>query len=116
MTLATASAPNSRGNLVARVARAYLAPRGKGLAASILCAAAFATLSGLLLGNLQPAVNEIVVHPKAGAKNRIPLIIVALAIGRGLAQVLQATMVNRIGNGIVGDVQVDLFAKLVRAD
>jgi len=116
MTLATVSAPNSGGNLVARVARAYLAPRWKGLAASILCATAFATLSGLLLGILQPAVNDIVVHPKVGAMNRIPLIIVALAIGRGLAQVLQATMVNRIGNGIVGDVQVDLFAKLVRAD
>jgi hypothetical protein len=41
---------------------------------------------------------------------------------RGLAlagrsfQVLQATLINRIGNGVVGDVQVRLFGKLVRAD
>ena len=39
-----------------------------------------------------------------------------LAIGRGLAQVLQATLVNRIGHGMVGDVQTELFGKLVRAD
>ena len=29
---------------------------------------------------------------------------------------IQATLVNRIGNGVVGDVQVQLFGKLVRAD
>lgn len=47
---------------------------------------------------------------------RIPLAIVALAIGRGLAQAGQATLVNQVGNGIVGDVQLELFGKLVRAD
>ncbi len=65
---------------------------------------------------LQPAVNDLVVHPRAAALRTIPWIIVALALGRGLAQILQTTLVNRIGNGIVGDVQVELFGKMVRAD
>jgi subfamily B ATP-binding cassette protein MsbA len=30
--------------------------------------------------------------------------------------VLQATSINRIGNGVVGDMQVRLFGKLVRSD
>ena len=103
-------------NLIGRVARTYLAPRWKGLSVSILCAAIFAGFSGLLLSILQPAVNDLIVHPKAGALRTLPLIIIALAIGRGLAQAVQAILINRIGNGIVGDVQLQLFGKLVRAD
>ena len=37
-------------------------------------------------------------------------------VARGVAQITQASLVNRIGNGIVGDVQVQLFGKLIRAD
>ena len=99
-----------------RVARLYLAPRWKALAVSVLCAGVFAGLSGLLLNVLQPAVDQLTRHPAPHSLWRIPLIIVALAVGRGLAQVIQATLVNRIGNGIVGDVQLELFGKLVRAD
>ena len=114
----TGAALSTLGNrdIVARLAGRYLAPRWRGLAVSILCAAVFAGLSGLLLGILQPAVNDLIVHPKAGALRTIPLIIVALALGRGGAQVLQATLVNHIGNGVVGDIQLELFGKLVRAD
>ena len=98
------------------MARIYLAPRWKALTASLVCAGLFAALSGLLLNVLQPAVDQLTRHPTAGSLWRIPLIIVALALGRGLAQVAQATLVNRIGNGVVGDIQLELFGKLVRAD
>jgi subfamily B ATP-binding cassette protein MsbA len=99
-----------------RVARLYLAPRWKGLLLAVILAAVFAGLSGLLLNLLQPAVNRITHHADAAALFRLPLIIVALALGRGAAAAIQATLVNRIGNGIVGDVQLELFGKLVRAD
>ncbi|HEY5072088.1 MAG TPA: ABC transporter ATP-binding protein [Caulobacteraceae bacterium] len=102
--------------MVIRIAGTYLRPRWKALAVSIGCAVTFAALSGLLLKLLQPAVNDLVVHPKADALARIPILIVALALGRALAQALQAILVNRIGNGIVGDIQVELFGKLVQAD
>ncbi|MDB5480480.1 MAG: multidrug transporter permease [Caulobacteraceae bacterium] len=103
-------------DIASRVARIYLAPRWKALAASLVCAAAFAALSGLLLNVLQPAVDQLTRHPNAESLWRIPLFIVALALGRGLAQAVQATLVNRIGNGVVGDIQLELFGKLVRAD
>jgi subfamily B ATP-binding cassette protein MsbA len=98
------------------VARVYLVPRWKALTASLVCAGAFAALSGLLLNILQPAVDQLTRRPAGDALWRIPLVIVALALGRGLAQVVQATLVNRIGNGVVGDIQLELFGKLVRAD
>ena len=110
------TAPLSTPAIIARVARIYLAPRWKGLAVSIVCAVAFAGFQGLLLSMLQPAVNDLIVHPKPGALARLPLILIALAFGRGVAQAVQAILINRIGNGIVGDVQLELFGRLVRAD
>ena len=113
----TQASPNPKEiNVAARIAAHYLAPRWKAFGASVICAALFAGLSGALLGILQPAVNDLVVRPKPGALLTIPLIIVALALARGAAQAVQALLINRIGNGIVGDVQRELFGKLVRAD
>ncbi len=99
-----------------RLASRYLAPRWKALCVALASAAVFAALSGLLLGILQPAVNALVGRPKSSAFFTIPLMIVGLALGRGAAQVIQALLINRMGNGIVGDIQIELFGKLVRAD
>jgi ATP-binding cassette, subfamily B, bacterial MsbA len=99
-----------------RVARIYLAPRWKGLAAATLCAAVFAGLSYVLLNFLQPAVDAVTHRADLRTLTRLPLTIAALALARGAAGAAQAMIVNRIGNGIVGDVQLELFGKLVRAD
>jgi subfamily B ATP-binding cassette protein MsbA len=112
---AAAPALDRRG-VAWRVVRLYLAPRWKALCVSLVCAAAFAGLSGLLLGLLQPAVDQITRRGAGAGFWRVPALIVVLAVGRGAAQALQATLVNRIGNGIVGDIQLELFGKMVRAD
>jgi subfamily B ATP-binding cassette protein MsbA len=81
-------------HVAARLAGRYLAPRWPALGVSLLCAAIFAVLSGLLLAILQPAVNDLIVRPKPGVLATLPLIIVALAVGRGLAQVIQALLIT----------------------
>ena len=109
--------PASSGwTIAARVARTYLRPRWPAVSIAVLCAIAVAVFTGLLVKVLQPAVNGMVVHPTAAHLARIPLIIVALALARGAAQLGQAVLVNRIGNAIVAGIQLDLFRKLVRAD
>jgi len=102
--------------LIGRIATTYLKPRWKGLTVAMLAAIAVAVLSAKLIQILEPAINDLLVNHKPGTLVAIPLTIAALAIGRGIAQVAQASLVNRIGNGVVGDVQVQLFGKLVRAD
>ncbi|WP_293677283.1 ABC transporter ATP-binding protein [uncultured Phenylobacterium sp.] len=102
--------------LIARVARIYLAPRWMGWTTAMLAAAAVAYCSAMLVQIIEPAANDLLVFKKPGALLAIPITIGALAIGRTVAQVIQATLVNRIGNAVVGDVQVQLFGKLVRAD
>jgi subfamily B ATP-binding cassette protein MsbA len=113
--IADSPAPRAIDTAV-RLASRYLAPRWKALCVALACAAVFAALSGLLLGILQPAVNALVGRPGSQAYFTIPLMIVGLALGRGAAQVIQALLINRMGNGIVGDIQIELFGKLVRAD
>ncbi|WP_372783623.1 ABC transporter ATP-binding protein [Phenylobacterium sp.] len=102
--------------LVGRVASVYMAPRWKGWSTALFAAVLVAFFSSKLIQILEPATNDLMVNHKPGALLKLPLIIAAYAIGRTLSQVIQASLVNRIGNAVVGDVQVQLFGKLVRAD
>jgi ABC-type multidrug transport system fused ATPase/permease subunit len=102
--------------LIGRVARVYMAPRWKGWLTAFFAAILVAFFSSKLIQILEPATNDLMVNHKPGALLLLPPLIAAYAIGRTLAQVIQASLVNRIGNAVVGDVQVQLFGKLVRAD
>ena len=102
--------------LIGRVARVYMAPRWKGWLTALVAAILVAFFSSKLIQILEPATNDLMVNHKAGALLILPPLIAAYAIGRTLAQVIQASLVNRIGNAVVGDVQVQLFGSLVRAD
>jgi subfamily B ATP-binding cassette protein MsbA len=109
------SAPPAR-TLVRRVAQAYLKPRWKGLALAGVMAALVAFFTAVLARLLEPATNGIFGQDKPQNLYLVPLAIVVAAILRGLCQLLQAGAVNRIGHRIVGDVQVNLFERLMRAD
>ncbi|MDO1558796.1 ABC transporter ATP-binding protein [Brevundimonas sp. 2R-24] len=102
--------------LLRRVWRDYLKRRWPQLALAVLCAAGAAGLTALLAGQLDPAVQRLLVDRDPAAMWTIPAIIAGLALGRGLLQVVTATLVNRIGHRVVGDVQVQLFGAMVRAD
>jgi len=102
--------------LIARVARVYMAPRSLGWVGALLAGVVAAWFTTALVQILEPATNDLMVNHKPGALLRLPLFIAAYATARALAQVVQATLVNRIGNAVVGDVQVQLFGRLVRAD
>ena len=106
----------SARTLIVRIARVYMAPRWKGLITALISVVVGAYLTTMLVQITEPATNDLLVTHKAGQLVRIPLTIALFAIGKAVAQVIQAALVNRIGNGVVGDVQVQLFGKLVRAD
>jgi subfamily B ATP-binding cassette protein MsbA len=102
--------------LAARVARVYMAPRWKGWTVAMLAAVVVAVLSARLVQILRPAVDVLLTSHKPGAMVSLPLTIAGLALARTLAQVVQASLVNRIGNGVVADIQRQLFGRLIRAD
>ena len=102
--------------LLLRVWRDYLRRRRGLLLLSILCAAGTAGLTALLAQVLEPAIDRLLVDKDAGALVTIPAVIIGLALARACTQLGQATIVNRIGHRLVGDVQVRLFGTLIRAD
>ena len=112
----SAPAELSSRALIARVWREYLRPRWRGLAVALVCAGLIAALNTKLLQMIRPAVDDLVTNRSAGALVIIPLTIVGLAAGRAVLQILQSTLINRIGNRVVGAVQVQLFGRLIRAD
>ena len=109
----SAPADMSSRALIARVWREYLRPRWRGLAVALVCAGLIAAVNTRLLQMIQPAFDDIVTNRNPGAVIAIPLTIVVLALGRAALQIGQSTLINRIGNGLVGAVQVQLFGKLV---
>jgi subfamily B ATP-binding cassette protein MsbA len=99
-----------------RIYRTYLAGHWRALALSMVCAAGVAGFSALLADLLGPAVQQLFVEKRASALAVIPTAIAAVALARTVAQVGQAVLVNRVGNRMVGEIQVQLFGRLVRAD
>jgi subfamily B ATP-binding cassette protein MsbA len=99
-----------------RLYRAYLGPHWKSLALSMVFAAGVAGFSAALVYLLDPAVKQLFIDKRASGLVWIPLAIGAVALLRTACQVGQAVLVNRIGNRMVGEIQVRLFGRLVRAD
>ena len=99
-----------------RVFDAYLARHWPSLVTALLCAAIVGALAGVLSWLLEPAVRRLFLHPDPGALIWLPLTIAGVGLARGLAQLVQAVLTNRIGNRLVADVQVQLFGHLMRAD
>jgi subfamily B ATP-binding cassette protein MsbA len=115
--------------LLGRIWRDYLSRHKTPLFASILCAIAAGGLNAATLKLLEPAINGLFVDHTVPVKLwgliavspdqalwAIPGAIVLVAIIWTLASLGQAALVNRLGHGIVGDIQVRLFGAMIRAD
>ncbi|MGC1305307.1 MAG: ABC transporter ATP-binding protein [Caulobacteraceae bacterium] len=102
--------------LAIRMFRTYLAPRWRGLALAIALAVIVGALTGVLTGILNPVVKLIFEKKSSASLIRLPLLIIVLGLVRGVAQTGQAWITNRIGHRMVGDIQMELFGKLIRAD
>lgn len=113
--------------LLGRIWRDYLSHHRTPLFLSILCAAIVGVMAATVLQLLQPAIDGlflgrpvtiwrvITIQPEHALVS-IPLIIVGAGLIWTAAALGQAALVNRLGHGIVGDIQVKLFGSMIRAD
>ncbi len=102
--------------LSTRLFRDYLAPRKGMLALSMLCAVVGAIMTALLGALMNPVIKRVFEQKRFDSLLLITGVIVLCGVARGIAQVSQSVIVNRIGHRMVGDIQVGLFAKLLHAD
>jgi subfamily B ATP-binding cassette protein MsbA len=129
MTPSSPAIAESLRPLLARIWRDYLSRHRPALFTSLFCAALAGGLSALTLKLLEPAINGLFLDTSTPMKLWgvfdigpgqaivvIPLTIVSVAFVWTLAALGQAALVNRLGHGIVGDIQVRLFGAMIRAD
>ncbi|WP_298162972.1 ABC transporter ATP-binding protein [Brevundimonas sp.] len=113
--------------LIGRIWRDYLSRRRAVLVLSMICAAVAGLSAATVLQLLQPAIDGmflgqpvkvagLFVVPPHHALVAIPAIIVGIGLIWTAASLGQAALVNRLGHGIVGDIQVRLFGSMIRAD
>jgi subfamily B ATP-binding cassette protein MsbA len=113
---AEAGAEPSARRLGLRLFRDYLAPRKGLLAASIAFAVIAAVMTALLGALMNPVIKRIFEQRRFDSLLVITGAILLCGLLRGVSQVGQSVIVNRIGHRMVGDIQAQLFGKLVRAD
>jgi len=125
--MTAAADTTARRPLLGRIWREHLSRRKGALALSIACAVVVGVMAATVLQLLEPAIDGLFLQrpvtvwgliriPPEGALVSIPLLIVGLAVVWTVAALGQAALVNRIGHGIVGDIQVRLFGSMIRAD
>jgi subfamily B ATP-binding cassette protein MsbA len=113
--------------LLARIWRDYLSRHKTALFTSIACAGVVGIVAATVLQLLEPAINGLFLGtpvkiwglipiPPGQALWAIPAFIVGMAVIWTLAALAQAALVNRLGHGIVGDIQIRLFGSMIRAD
>ncbi|MGE7197262.1 ABC transporter ATP-binding protein [Brevundimonas naejangsanensis] len=115
--------------LLARIWREYLSRHKPAFFTSMLLAGVSGGLTALLLKFLEPAIDllfgqhqgpvtiwKTLTIPADKVLIAIPLFIIVVAVIRSLSMAGQAALVNRLGHGIVGDIQKQLFSGMIRAD
>src|SRR5436190_18021852 len=116
MTAAPAAPEMTNRAIIARVARTYLAPRKSRLLASMACAAISVSLAATLAYLIKRATDQGLVRGDFAFMLPICGLMCVVGIAKAVFSVMQARMVNAMGHGLVGDVQVDLFTRLIHAD
>ena len=101
---------------MSRVFTDYLRPHFGAFALAMACAVAVGLLAAYLAQLLEPAVRKVIERHDPRALWTVPLTIAAAGVARGVFQLIQAVLTNRIGNQLVADVQVRLFGHFVRSD
>ncbi len=103
---------------IRRLAATWLLPRWGEVAGSLACAVVVAASTALALYLLDPVIKSVfgAHRPKFTEILWVPAAFIVVGGVRGIAQVGQATLVNRVGHSIVGEIQLSLFSRLIRAD
>jgi subfamily B ATP-binding cassette protein MsbA len=113
-----ASAKPGDGSTIRRLAATWLLPRWGEVVGSLACAGVVAAATGVSIFILDPVLKSVFGphRPVFTAVLWAPAVLVVVGLVRAAAQIGQASLVNRVGHSIVGDIQKSLFARLIRAD
>jgi subfamily B ATP-binding cassette protein MsbA len=102
--------------LVHRLARDFLRPYAGRMAAALACMGLMAGATAANAWLMQPMLDRVFVAHDEHLLLLIPLAVIVLALVKGLANYWQSVLMTTVGQRVVADIQLSLFARLMRAD
>ena len=102
--------------LVARLASEFIRPHAGRIALAFLLMGLAAASTALRAWLMQPVLDRIFVARDGSLLLLIAGGALALALVKGLADYGEAVLMTRVGQRVIADVQIALFARLMRAD
>jgi len=103
-------------SLVRRLARDFLRPHAGRM---LLALAAMAVMAGATAGNawlMEPMLDRVFVEHDTLLLWLIPVAVILLGVVKGIANYWQSVWMTTVGQRVVADIQLSLFARLMRAD
>ena len=102
--------------LVRRILQDYVRPRAGRIALALVCMAVMAASVGAFTQLIKPITNEIFIAKEAEKLVPVALAALIIFVSKGLATYGQAVLMAQVGNGIVANLQTQLFDRLMGAD
>jgi subfamily B ATP-binding cassette protein MsbA len=102
--------------LVRRLLRDFLRPYAGRMALAFVCMGLMATATAANAWLMQPMLDRVFVAHDERLLLVIPLAVIVLALVKGLANYWQSVLMTTVGQRVVADIQLGLFARLMRAD
>jgi subfamily B ATP-binding cassette protein MsbA len=108
--------PMSSQALVARLYRGHIRRHLAKLSFAAFCMVLVAAATAANAWLMEPVLDEVFLKRNADMLLLVPLAVLGIALIKGVAGYLQGYIMAAVGQRIIADVQIDLFAHLMRAD
>jgi subfamily B ATP-binding cassette protein MsbA len=102
--------------LVRRLARDFLRPYAGRMGLALLCMALMAAATASNAWLMEPMLDRVFVAHDERLLLIIPVAVIALALLKGFSNYWQSVLMTTVGQRVVADIQLALFARLMRAD
>ena len=99
-----------------RLVHDFLRPYAGRMALALLCMAAMAGATAANAWLMEPMLDRVFVAHDERLLWIIPVAVIALAMLKGFSSYWQSVLMTTVGQRIVADIQLALFARLMRAD
>ncbi len=109
-------ADQSTRGLLTRLIANHVRPHWGRVALSILCMALAAAATAANAWLMEPVLDKVFVARDTSMLYLIPLAVILAALVKGVATYFQGVLLNYVGQRIISDLQIKLFAQAVRAD
>ena len=102
--------------LVRRLVQSFLRPYAGRMVLAFACMGVMAGATAANACLMEPMLDRVFVAHDSMLLVVIPLVVIVLALAKGLANYWQSVLMTTVGQRVVADIQLALFARLMRAD